>query len=122
MTTKQVSAKRHRQTKQKIMAALSVLFFFGTTGSGIVNFVKQTRSEPAPVENQPAVDPLQQQEQGYEMVLQREPENQTALEGLVNTRLQMNDKEGAIEPLEKLVKLYPSRVDYVTALNGIKQK
>ena len=44
---------------------------------------------------------------GYEVVLQQEPNNQIALQGLVNTRIQLGDLEGAIAPLEKLITLDP---------------
>ncbi|HEY9662068.1 MAG TPA: tetratricopeptide repeat protein, partial [Allocoleopsis sp.] len=67
-----------------------------------------------------AVDPVQQEIKGYEQVLQREPNNQAALEGLVNARLKMNDAAGAIEPLEKLVQLHPERTDYATLLDKIR--
>jgi len=52
--------------------------------------------------------------------LQREPQNQTALEGLANVRLQMNNQVGAIEPLEELVKLYPDRAHYQALLGQAK--
>lgn len=43
----------------------------------------------------------------YELVLQQEPNNQTALQGLVNARIKQGDLEGAIAPLEKLTELNP---------------
>lgn len=123
MITRRLGAKRDRQTKQKIMAILSLLFFCGATSSGIIKFLKKVGAESIPVESQSSLeDPLQQQAKGYELVLQREPENQAALEGLVDTRLQLNDQKGAIEPLEKLVKLRPERTDYTTLLNQLQEE
>lgn len=64
---------------------------------------------------------LQSQEKGYGAVLQREPENQAALKGLLETRLQMvqlgmAEVKGVIEPLEKLVKLNPDNTEYAVLL------
>jgi Flp pilus assembly protein TadD len=65
---------------------------------------------------------LQKQAQGYELVLKREPNNQLALQGLVQARLQMNDLQGAVEPMEKLVKLNPDNPQYKALLTAIKQR
>jgi cytochrome c-type biogenesis protein CcmH/NrfG len=65
---------------------------------------------------------LKEQARGYEQVLQQEPKNQFALEELAKVRIQMRDAKGAVEPLEKLVKLNPDRADYKAALAQVKQQ
>ncbi|MDJ0672075.1 MAG: cellulose synthase subunit BcsC, partial [Microcystis sp. M53598_WE2] len=56
---------------------------------------------------------LASQALGYQMVLEREPDNQAALRGLLDTRLQQGDLKQAIEPLEKLAQLNPQQSDYL---------
>jgi tetratricopeptide (TPR) repeat protein len=65
---------------------------------------------------------LEAQARGYELVLEREPENQTALEGLVDTRIQMGDIEGVVAPLQKLVDLNPDITDYAVLLAQTNQQ
>ncbi|MEO1148925.1 MAG: tetratricopeptide repeat protein [Cyanobacteria bacterium J06638_22] len=65
---------------------------------------------------------LRQRERGYEIVLEQEPDNQIALEGLAQTRLDLGDPNGAIAPLEMLVKLYPDREDYQEQLDMAEQQ
>ena len=63
-----------------------------------------------------------QQIEGYELVLQREPNNPVALEGLLTLRLRLRDARGALEPLEKLIELYPDQERYRQTLNIVKQQ
>ncbi|BAU43102.1 tetratricopeptide repeat protein [Leptolyngbya sp. O-77] len=78
---------------------------------------------PSPPSSSPSKqDLLREEEKGFALVLQREPENQTALEGLANARMQLKDYAGAIAPLEKLVSLYPDRADYRQSLEEAHQK
>jgi len=65
---------------------------------------------------------LQNQARGYELVLQREPENQTALKGLVEARIGLRDLKAAIPPLEKLAALNPEQSEYVVLLARAKQQ
>ncbi len=69
-----------------------------------------------------AQDGLQDQARSYELVLEREPDNETALRGLLQTRVQLGDLEGAIAPLEKLVELHPERTEYAVLLGQAKQE
>lgn len=65
---------------------------------------------------------LEEQARGYELVLQREPDNQTALRGLIDTQIQLGDIEGAIAPMEKLAELNPDQVEYTVLLAQAKQR
>ncbi|MBM0741138.1 tetratricopeptide repeat protein [Phormidium sp. CLA17] len=65
---------------------------------------------------------LELQAKGYEAVLQREPENPTALRGLLESRLALGDVKGAIAPLEKLAKLNPNETYYAVLLAQAKQQ
>jgi tetratricopeptide (TPR) repeat protein len=65
---------------------------------------------------------LASQALGYQMVLEREPDNQAALRGLLDTRLQQGDLKQAIEPLEKLAQLNPQQSDYLLLLAEAKRQ
>jgi ATP-dependent protease HslVU (ClpYQ) peptidase subunit len=112
---------------KQIFAFVSMAGFAGSTIFGMVSLFSsglssQHRQKPvaAVVVSQESL--LAAQEREYQTVLQREPQNQTALEGLANVRLEMKDDVGAIEPLEKLVKLNPGRADYKVLLGQAKGK
>ena len=102
-TQKKSSDSRvHRSDRIKqIFALVSMVGFGGSAIFGMVNLFSsglssQHQQKPTPVAvSQESL--LAAQERGYVGVLQREPQNQTALEGLANVRLQMNNKVGAIE-------------------------
>ena len=109
----------------RIFMILSILFFLGSTGFATLRLFNNPwkhSQENTATEGTFKDSQLQVQEQGYELVLKREPENQVALNGLVETRLQMDDVRGAIQPLEKLVKLNPDRSDYKVQLDQLKSQ
>ncbi|NEQ46794.1 MAG: tetratricopeptide repeat protein [Leptolyngbya sp. SIOISBB] len=64
---------------------------------------------------------LEARARGYELVLEREPDNQTAIEGLVEARIQLEDLEGVVAPLEKLAELNPNTPEYRVLLGQTKQ-
>lgn len=85
----------------------------------------QTSPSPTALAS-PNLDPaqraeLESQARGYELVLQREPENQAALRGLLEARLQLVDIPGTIQPLEKLAELNPDQTNYGVLLAQAKQ-
>lgn len=59
---------------------------------------------------------------GYQKVLEREPNNDTALNGLLKIRLQQKDLKSAIAPLETLAKLHPEQTEYSTLLAQAKSQ
>ena len=65
---------------------------------------------------------LEAEANGYQKVLEREPNNNTALTGLLKIRLQQKDLPGAIAPLEKLAKLNPEQTEYANLLAQAKQQ
>lgn len=78
---------------------------------------------PSPSQSpQARAEELKKQAEAYALVLQREPENQTALRGLLEARLGLADVKGAIEPLEKLVKLDPQNMRLAVLLAQAKQQ
>lgn len=111
-----------RKRFQRIVTWVSIVAFFGSTLYGAISTINHALTLPSPKLAASPESQLQAQAQGYELVLQREPENQAALEGLVLTRLKMNSADAAIAPLEKLVKLYPERQDYKSVLEQVNQQ
>ena len=55
---------------------------------------------------------LEQEALGYQLVIEREPDNQTALRGLLEIRLQQGNLEGVVDPLTRLSQLNPNLIDY----------
>jgi cytochrome c-type biogenesis protein CcmH/NrfG len=118
-----------RSSWVNLVVVLAILAFAGLSMIPLLGIVLKDNSPSAqvsatstptiPVQKQ---DELEAQAKGYELVVQREPQNETALRGLLETRLRLGDIQGAITPLEQIVKLHPEQPDYSVLLAQAKQQ
>lgn len=98
--------------------AISLLPLLTGSGGYRNNSTAPTGQAPAP---STAQEELEARARGYALVLEREPDNQTAIQGLVDARIQLGDLEGVVEPLTKLADLNPDIPDYQILLGQTHQ-
>ena len=124
----------------RVVLAFAVVAFVGVSVMPIITAFNKPQSSP---QNQANGDnklssseqksKLEDQVRGYELVLQKDPENQTALKGVLQARLGLlsqksqgevkpADIQAVIEPLEKLAKLNPQKSEYGVLLAQAKQQ
>ncbi len=102
-----------------VAAFVAVPILFGINGRAASN------NRSSSTATQPTVDEatqLQGEIDGYTAVLSREPDNQTALSGIIYAKSQLGDLAGTVEPLERLVALNPSEPRYAVLLAQTKQQ
>jgi tetratricopeptide (TPR) repeat protein len=134
-----VSQPRNRWIVQVVLA-VAILAFVGVSVIPIIGAFnntppssQNTASTRSSLSSADQKSKLEDEARGYEQVLQREPENQTALKGLLQARLQLlsqkdksevkpADIQVVIEPLEKLAKLNPEQSEYSVLLAQAKQQ
>ncbi|XHU95779.1 MAG: tetratricopeptide repeat protein [cyanobacterium endosymbiont of Rhopalodia gibba] len=108
---------------QKIVVIISGLALLGVMILPISRSIDQSPYPSAiSTTNSSQQEKLQVLADGYEQVLKREPQNTTALQGLIEARLQLKDLKGAIVPMEKLVQLFPEEEELATILKTMKQE
>ena len=113
-----------KQLKRLIIVIFG-LAFIGSTGIAVIGGFFRRDSNNAASDNPvtaaapSATEQLQAQARGYAKVLEREPDNTTALIGLLQTSLQVGDLKTAVPPLKKLIELYPERTDLSNLLTEI---
>lgn len=107
-----------------VVLILSLVAFVGFSMGPIIGSIigENQASQPStPVSNQSAqtqkIDDLKAQARGYELVLQREPENQTALQGFLQAQLELislgqGEVNALIQPLQTLSRLNPQTTEY----------
>jgi hypothetical protein len=115
-------------TEQKGKSKLTQVFIIGSgiaflasSVAGIGGLIASSIDKPTASENsaQSQNAQLQAEEKGFLGVLQREPNNQTALRGLVSIRLRRGDVSGTKTALDRLVKLNPDSKNYKELLAAI---
>ncbi|MEH2069203.1 MAG: tetratricopeptide repeat protein [Nostoc sp.] len=117
-----VKRSKQIERRKRLVTYISIMSFSGSMLFGAVNTLQQAWQRPQHSVVNTVENEFQKQVKGYELVLQREPNNQLALEKLSLLRLRMKDTKGAIALLEKLVKLHPNRQDYKTVLDNVKSR
>ncbi len=105
-----------------IVLLVAVLAFIGIAALPFGSFFQQQTESTADAVNTAEQNDLEAQARGYELVLEREPDNQTALQGLLQTQIQLGNLEAAIEPLEKLAELNPEQTEYQVLLAQARQQ
>jgi len=114
---------RHRWVIN-LVVAVSLLALTGFSLFPIFNLVLDGGAAVATEPNRLSaaqISQIQAQAQGYTQVLQKEPENQVALKGLLDARLQLGDINGSLLPLEKIAALNPQTPDYTVLLAQTQQ-
>jgi predicted Zn-dependent protease len=107
-------------TKAFVLA--SGMAFLSSSLLGLSGLFGSSLNKPVVTENaaQSQNAQFKVEEKGFLTVLKREPNNQTALRGLVEIRMRTGDAPGTKAALEQLVKLNPTNQQYkefLTALN-----
>jgi tetratricopeptide (TPR) repeat protein len=119
-----------------VVVVLSLIAFLGFSLVPLLDSIlkgsqAQTTSTPTPTQTAASGEKqselLQAQARGYELVLQREADNVTALRGLLQVRLELigqgvGDIKDVVPPLEKLAKLNPETTEYGILLAQAKER
>jgi tetratricopeptide (TPR) repeat protein len=123
-----VAQKQTRRWLTISVLGLSSLVFIGMSIIPLVGGIMEQRSAPpvsstaTPAANaETSPEAAQKDEASYELVLKRNPDDKTALGGLVEARLKLiqlgvRQPKDVIEPLTKLAKLNPDQLLFTTML------
>jgi hypothetical protein len=77
------------------------------------------RPNPTNPQSTLSADQIEEIESGYEKVLEREPNNVTALQGLAESRLKRGDLRGGLVPLKKLAAQFPEEKELAKLVTAI---
>ncbi|OKH17361.1 tetratricopeptide repeat protein [[Limnothrix rosea] IAM M-220] len=110
-SSKKSNAKGKGKFWQKVILFIGGGAFLGTAMLPIIGSLlggNSTPSEDGTTSQTeiPAAE-LQALEENLLVVLEREPNNPNALQNLIRVRLELGDLQGVIDPLDKLITLFP---------------
>ena len=103
------------------VGALIAVSFVGVFSGSRASSQNDQYSETAQ-NSEDATKKLQGQIEGYKLVLEREPDNPTALSGIIEAYIQLGDLAAAVGPLERLAELNPDTPEYSVLLAQAKQQ
>lgn len=103
---------------------IAVAAFLAVSVLGVISSNRSGGASPVASSSQGAdrVTQLEGEIKGYTAVLGREPNNQTALRGIIDAKAELGDLEGTVEPLERLAELNPTVPEYSIILAQTKQQ
>ncbi|WP_416673848.1 tetratricopeptide repeat protein [Egbenema bharatensis] len=100
---------------------MAVLAFVGLSVAPLIGAFQGTPQ----IANSPTAstdDRLETEARGYEAVLQREPDNESALRGLLAVRIEQGNIPALIPVLERLAADNPEQPDYAVLLGQVKEQ
>lgn len=114
---------KSKETRQKVTLVAGLLFAIGMGQSLIASFLASgsIAENTAQAVDAPAAETVDLAK-GYEIVLEREPNNQTALRGLVEAQIASENWDQVIAPLEKLIALNPEDESYPVLMATVKEQ
>ncbi len=119
-----------QQRRSNWLYVVLAVVLLATAGILTLPVINQILSDPSSRANQAKTTTLSVTEQeelalqakGYELILQREPNNLTAWQELLSVRLQQSDLESAIALLEEIAQRQPEQTDYQILLAQSQQQ
>jgi tetratricopeptide (TPR) repeat protein len=121
-----MTQKSSKKNFQRLVVIASGLALVGSSVILLIEALLNGDNQQSPTaqtnNNTSPIEQLKAQAQGYEKILEREPNNANALQNLVQIRLQLQDYQGTIAPLEKLIELYPQDAQLPQILTVVKQR
>lgn len=125
MTNKTNKTNNKKEIFKKVFTILSGLAFVFFSVSAVVKMVLNPQTPSTATENNQTVsleeERLKKELEGYQLVLEKEPDNRFALEKLVQIQLQLGNLKEALPLMERLIKIEPENERYQEALALIKQ-